>query len=155
MSGNAVAPSIISRTMSAWPVARGLLDEVQQHPAHRPRVDVVGEPRHSLRNRHRLAQIGDARDRGLGLLRDLVVKAEDVGERLVRTEAEVRLVVIAEIVLRRALALQHDVDPPPLDRGHVLDEAADAQGSGGGSQPRLLVGEPVGGDADDVRCCAR
>ena len=54
MSGNTVAPSTASRTMSAWPAWRAVSrDEVHEHPPYRPRVEVVGVPRHALRDRHR------------------------------------------------------------------------------------------------------
>ena len=90
MSGNAVAPSISSRTMSAWPVWRaGLLHEVEQHPADVPRVEVVGEPRDALRDGHRLEQVGDPADDRLGLARDVVVAREHLGEGLVGSHPEV------------------------------------------------------------------
>ena len=61
MSGNAVAPSIdFAHDVGVAGVARGLGDQVQQHPPHRPRVDVVGVPRDSLRDRHVLAEVGTA-----------------------------------------------------------------------------------------------
>ena len=50
-----VAPSIDSRRMSACPAWRAVSSyEVQQHPTHRPRLDIRGEPRYPLGGRGRL-----------------------------------------------------------------------------------------------------
>ena len=128
-------------------VARGLGDQVQQHPPHRPGVDVVGVPRDSLRDGHVLAEVRDGSDDGLGLARDLVVEVEHLRERLVGLEAEVRLVVVLG---RAPVALHHQVDPPALGGRRVLDETADAQRARAGREARLVVAEAVGGELDHV-----
>ena len=48
---------------------------VEEHPARRPRFDVLREPRHALRDRHRDVQVGQRVDDRLGLRGHLVVAA--------------------------------------------------------------------------------
>jgi hypothetical protein len=76
-----VAPSTASHDVRMPGVAGDLLDQVQEDPAHRPGVDVVGVPRHTLRHRHVLAQVVDAPHDGGGLGGHLVVAGQQAGQR--------------------------------------------------------------------------
>lgn len=53
-------------------------------------------------------------------------------------------------VRHRRRAVQDGVHPAPLDRGDVLDQAAQAQLAHRGPQPGLLVGEVTGGEAQEM-----
>ena len=73
-------------------VTGGLLDEVEHDPPDRPRVHIVGEPRHTVGNRYGAAQVGDLGDDRLGLGRDVAIPPECGGEGFVRPTSEIVLV---------------------------------------------------------------
>ena len=90
----------------------GLADEMHEHPPYRPRVEVVGVPRHALRHGHRLTEIVDGAHDRFGLRRHVVGEGEQVGERLVRAHGEALHVVV--LPGPGPLPLHHQVDPPLL-----------------------------------------
>ena len=126
-----------------------LLDQVQQHPPHRPVVDVLREPRHVMGHRHRRVQVGlGEHPQGLGVLRRQV--REQPGQRLVLAHHVLVLVFghqfrhrpgIRRGAGRRVLGA---FGPSLLAEGDVLDQPADGQRADRRRGARLLVGEAVG-----------
>ncbi len=130
-------------------VPRGLLDQVQQDPADRPLLDFGGDPLGVRRDGHGLAEVGYRGDDLVRLGAGPVVPDEQVGQVLLRSEVELsdgRLLRRA----RGALAPQDEVHPAALAVAGVLDQAGDVELAGAGRRAGLLLGEPVGADAQPL-----
>src|SRR5262249_59660863 len=76
----------------------------------------------------------------------LVVPSERRGQCLVRTQPEPTVVAL----LAGPAARQHPVDPALFTLRDVLDQATHAERARGGGGPSLLVGQPIGGDAEQL-----
>ena len=132
ISSNIVAPSIdFADDVGVSGVAADLLDEVEQHPANGPRLDVVGIPRHALGHRHVGVERGAAHDR-CRLRGDIVHRLQGSGQRAVGGEAEPVLVgrFRLRLVPNRAAACTgagDQIDPTSFHLGDMGDEPADAQ----------------------------
>ncbi len=136
--------------MSACPACRASsFDQVKGHPAHRPEVDVLREPRRIAGHGHRRVQIGLAEDpQRLGVLR--LERVQQVCELLVVTH-HVLVLVFGGPLLERPLVGcghvgrgRHPLHPATLHSGRVLDQAADRQRAHRRGGARLIVGQAVG-----------
>jgi hypothetical protein len=123
-------------------VAGDLLDQVEQHPAHRPRLDVLREPRPAFRHRHRTAEVVDPRDRRLGLEARGVETGEQTFEGVRLRQLELPVV---RVVVRRFRPAGHPGEPAALGERDVLEQCADRQRARARCGPQLVVRQAVRG----------
>ena len=133
-----------------------LLDEVHRDPAHRPRVDVLREPRGVARHGHRGAEVGAAEDlAGHVALGARGRPASDSSESSSVTRKSSPQAVACSSRDRSGgagasgAAAIRSVQPA-LARRDVLDEAADAERAGGRCEADLLLGQAEGDGGEGV-----
>src|SRR5918992_1951410 len=132
-------------------------DDVQEGPARRP-AGALREPRR-LGQRVGEVQV-DGGDELVGATGDLVVAGEHALEGLVGEQPEARRELLDQLrcglapvdiaAAHRLGAVQDEIHPPLLDLGDVLDQPTQGQLAHGGALPRLVVGKPLHGVAQEL-----
>src|SRR4051812_41997532 len=110
---------------------RGLFDQVQEHPANGPGLNILQKPRHTSRDRDRVAEIIEVSNEFFRLVRRHGVVGEDLVETVVGREPET-VHVLRRVRPRRAphgvhpaaLYLRQMPEAPPTDSPLALGVAA-------------------------------
>jgi len=129
-------------------VAGGLLDQVQEDPAHGTAAG-VGTPG-CRGQRYRAAQVFDGPDDTIGLGGGGLVAGEHAGQGLAGRELEGAHVLGYRGGRVRVAGQRVSLDPGqpgPLAPGQVLDQAAQAERASGRRYARLLTGQAEAGVA--------
>src|SRR3954471_7853160 len=97
----------------------GLFDQVQEHPANGPGLNILRKPRHTSRDGDRVAEIVEVSNEFLRLVRRHGIVGEDLVETVVGREPET-VYVLRRVRPRRA---PHGVHPAALYLRQMLDDA--------------------------------